>query len=378
MHFLLARTVLNGLVAGETFQFTNSPLIGLGTGYTDCFGEQLNCKVPDTKFFENALEAGCRLFDTAFLYGTEGKLGEALTNWFARGHLREEVYIIAKPPSTRFFCGRCAQLRREGARIEGTCKKKECVAGVMNISHAISISLRRLNLRYVDALLMHQPYEESPNSFVEQWVQMEAAVEAGKARALGLAGVGMDPMCPDPGMCWLWWSRSKSPGGIGNWGPFSNMSIWPTVVHTDGNRRELPFRRQRAEFWRMLGIRVIGGGLRRLELPRKLRRSAKKIAKERRSRGETVTVRQILLMFMSQTGLAGPGPLIPETRNISHLEENLAVLRLPPLDESETLRLSDRIHDVEQDDDFELVDDDGAMSAWQASRSCIGAAKCMD
>ena len=79
----------------------------------------------------------------------------------------------------------------------------------MNISHAISISLRRLNLRYVDALLMHLPYEESPNSFVEQWVQMEAAVEAGKARALGLAGVGVDPACPDPGMCWLWWSRSN-------------------------------------------------------------------------------------------------------------------------------------------------------------------------
>ena len=107
-------------------------------------------------------------------------------------------------------------------------------------------------------------------------------------------------------------------------------------------------------------------------------KAAKKIAKERRARGETVTVRQILLMFMSQTGLAGPGPLIPETRNISHLEENLAVLRLPPLDESETLRLSDRVHGVEQDDDFELVDDDGAMSAWQSSRSCIGAVKCMD
>ena len=53
---------------------------------------------------------------------------------------------------------------------------------------AISMSLHRLGVAYADALLMHHPAEESAASFAEQWAQMEAAAEVGKAKALGLAG----------------------------------------------------------------------------------------------------------------------------------------------------------------------------------------------
>merc|ERR1719253_1689867 len=80
---------------------TEPPPVGLGTGYTDCYGDQLDCAVPGDDFFEAALEAGCRLFDTATVYGTEAPLGRALRRWFARGHLREEVYLISKPPATK-------------------------------------------------------------------------------------------------------------------------------------------------------------------------------------------------------------------------------------------------------------------------------------
>merc|ERR1711964_171105 len=116
--------------------------------------------------------------------------------------------------------------------------------------------------------------------------------------------------------------------GISKQGVFSNMAHWPTVLLTDGNRRELPYRRQLLSFWQELGILVFGGGLDRLVLddPEDAdvnMEAATAIVKERKARGEEVTVRQVVFKFMSQTGLSGPGPVLPQTRNLTHLTENL-------------------------------------------------------
>merc|ERR1711879_617880 len=233
-------------------------------------------------------------------------------------------------------------VRQEGARPE-TCGV--CLPALHTVAQAIDLSLQRLGVTYVDALLMHHAEEESAQSFAEQWSQMEQAVENGKARWLGLAAAS------DP----LDWSKSTAPGSISPHGVFWRK-IHPVIVHTDGNRRELPYRRELIGYWQKLGVTVFGGGLNRLtftedepedsdaNLP-----AAAAIIQERRARGEEATQRQILLMFQSQTGLTGPGPVLPETRSLAHLQENLGVLKLAPLSVTEISRLSEGIHSVESE-----------------------------
>jgi len=343
----------------EIASLLSPPYIGLGTGYADCWGEQLTCDVPTAEFFEAALEAGCRLFDTAAIYGTEKPLGEALGRWFAKGHSREDVYLIAKPPSTFHMCGNCKRLKREGAKMDD-CSPKRCLTGIHSVAQAVDESLRRLGVDYVDLLLMQHPAEESVKSFTEQWSQMEVAFKAGKARALGLAAVGDSHMGS-----WM-----RSPGDISRPGIFSHTELSPTVVMTEANRRLLPFRHQHVDYWQSLGILVLGGGLRRLDLDSDINmKAAATIAEERKERGENATTRQVVLKFFSQTGLTGPGPMVPETRNITHLEENLGTLKLGDLDASEVSRLSQGIHMVEDEDWYwiEEPEDDLKLGELDAS-----------
>lgn len=47
---------------------------------------------------------GYRHFDTAFIYGTEGEIGEALNMKFASGELkREDVFVTTKVPKLLFY-----------------------------------------------------------------------------------------------------------------------------------------------------------------------------------------------------------------------------------------------------------------------------------
>ncbi|KAK3930826.1 Aldo-keto reductase family 1 member A1 [Frankliniella fusca] len=150
------------------------PLIGLGT-WQGIAGE---LEGP----LQSALKAGYRLIDTATAYGNEDVIGKLIEeNWLTPRKLkREDLFISTKlPPS--------------GMRPGGPDKW-------------IRQSLEKLRMDHVDMYLIHMPFtwklwgpDESPvnpdgkyvveedTDHIAVWKEMEALVDAGKAKHIGLS-----------------------------------------------------------------------------------------------------------------------------------------------------------------------------------------------
>lgn len=99
-----------------------------------------------------ALKSGVRKIDTATIYGNEEEVGEAIRT---SGVPREEIFVTTKLYPNEFS----------------------------NAEKAIEDSLARLNIGYVDLMLLHHPgaYE------VQAYRAMERAVASGKIRSLGVS-----------------------------------------------------------------------------------------------------------------------------------------------------------------------------------------------
>jgi 2,5-diketo-D-gluconate reductase A len=122
------------------------PMIGFGTW---------DVKPPDTYgAVRAALDAGYRHIDTAYGYGNEGDIGEALQD---SGVAREEVFLTTKIPS-----------RRVGFEEE-----------------TITNSLRLLRADYVDLWLIHDPPEGQKSERL--WEFLIEVRERGNARAVGVS-----------------------------------------------------------------------------------------------------------------------------------------------------------------------------------------------
>lgn len=104
-----------------------------------------------------ALDLGYRRIDTAALYDNEQEVGAAIRK---SSVAREEVYVTTKIWNNR----------------QGYHESKE----------AIEESLDRLNIGYVDMLLIHWPAPKQ-NKFVETWRAFEEVLEGGKVRGIGVA-----------------------------------------------------------------------------------------------------------------------------------------------------------------------------------------------
>jgi diketogulonate reductase-like aldo/keto reductase len=103
-----------------------------------------------------ALEAGYRLIDTAQAYGNETSVGKAIRE---SGVPREEIFL-----TTKFYPG------GKDARVEA------------------EKSLERLGTEYLDLYLIHWP-QGGPTW---AWPGMEAAVEAGLTKGIGISNFGAD------------------------------------------------------------------------------------------------------------------------------------------------------------------------------------------
>ena len=101
-----------------------------------------------------AFKLGYRHIDTAHLYGNEKGVGEAIRK---SGIPREQIFLTSK------------------------IWHNECGEGVTE--KAIDRMLKRLNLSYVDLLLIHWPVGD----YCGAWKDMEKAVEAGKLKSIGLS-----------------------------------------------------------------------------------------------------------------------------------------------------------------------------------------------
>ena len=135
------RTVL--LNSGYTM-----PILGLGTYALDhdtCVNSVMAL-----------LESGGRLIDTAYMYGNEEAVGEGVRRGMAEyGIPREDIFVITKIYPNQFSDPKAA----------------------------IDMALEKLDIGYVDMMLLHHPGAGDVNAYKA----MEEYVEAGKIRSLGLS-----------------------------------------------------------------------------------------------------------------------------------------------------------------------------------------------
>ena len=101
-----------------------------------------------------AFKLGYRHIDTAHVYGNEKGVGEAIRK---SGIPREEIFLTSK------------------------LWHNECGEGVT--SKAIDRMLKRLNVSYLDLLLIHWPIGD----YCGAWKDMEKAVQEGKVKSIGLS-----------------------------------------------------------------------------------------------------------------------------------------------------------------------------------------------
>lgn len=124
------------------------PILGLGT-------YALTPEQAENSVY-HALQDGYRLIDTANAYMNERGVGRGIQRAIDEGIVtREDVFLTTKL----------------------------WVSEYERVAESIDETLARLNLDYIDLLLLHQPY----GSYAEAYPQLEQAVKDGKVRAIGLS-----------------------------------------------------------------------------------------------------------------------------------------------------------------------------------------------
>ncbi|XP_033761328.1 aldo-keto reductase family 1 member C13-like [Pecten maximus] len=129
-----------------------------------------------------ALDAGYRLFDTAFNYQNEDAIGEVLNDYLKANKIkREDLFISTKLGSV--------------------------LTRPTDVQYSISESLRKLHLSYVDLFLIHFPVvlkkQNDPSNILPMidgqfdnngvvdfegvWKEMEKLFDKGKARSIGVS-----------------------------------------------------------------------------------------------------------------------------------------------------------------------------------------------
>lgn len=110
-----------------------------------------------TPLILQAIEVGYRRIDTAAFYGNETEVGEAVRR---SGLDRQELFVTTK-------------IWKDDHGYDRALK-------------AIDESLARLNIDYIDMLLIHWPSPKL-NKFVDTWAAFQKAQESGKIRGIGVS-----------------------------------------------------------------------------------------------------------------------------------------------------------------------------------------------
>ncbi|XP_026443536.1 non-functional NADPH-dependent codeinone reductase 2 [Papaver somniferum] len=148
------------------------PILGMGTAENNLQGSE-RVKLAILK----AIEVGYRHFDTAFVYQTEGSLGEAVAEALQNGLIksRDELFITSK-----LWCAD---------------------AYPDHVLPALQNSLRNLKLEYLDLYLIHWPVSLKPGKFVHPipkdeifpidyksvWAAMEKCQMLGLTKSIGVS-----------------------------------------------------------------------------------------------------------------------------------------------------------------------------------------------
>ena len=125
------------------------PILGIGTF-------QLSQSEAENSVYW-ALRDGYRLIDTAHIYGNEEGVGKGIKRAISEGLVtREEIFVTTKMWTSDYDDG----------------------------ENAIEESLRRLDLDYIDLMILHH---SQPSNDVTAYQAMEKAVKDGKLRSIGLS-----------------------------------------------------------------------------------------------------------------------------------------------------------------------------------------------
>lgn len=128
---------------------TKMPMLGLGTykiGGTD---------VDVYNSIRSAIDVGYRHIDTATLYKNEAAIGQAIRDC---GIPRDELFVTTKAWGTDILTG--------------------------NIHKAFSLSLKMLDIDYIDLYLVHWPIKGKEGN---TWLEMEKIYATGDAKSIGVS-----------------------------------------------------------------------------------------------------------------------------------------------------------------------------------------------
>lgn len=133
----------------------NSPKVNLNSGYEMPIAGIGTFNLSDEECYNSvsvALEEGVRLIDTAYIYGNEQAVGRAIRDSDVP---RSDIFIITKIYTSQFE----------------------------NAQDAIEEAIEKLDVDYIDLMLLHHPGEND----VDAYLEMEKAVEEGKIHSIGLS-----------------------------------------------------------------------------------------------------------------------------------------------------------------------------------------------
>jgi len=133
------------------------PEIGLGSSIIPQKKTWENYKLAkrQQQLYLDAINCGCRLFDTSSAYG---KNEDILGNVISKTEKREDMFLMVKISNAE---------QRDG-----------------NISVAYDNALNRLKTDYIDLLLLHWPQTET---FERSWLQMIKLYKKGRVKAIGVS-----------------------------------------------------------------------------------------------------------------------------------------------------------------------------------------------
>lgn len=221
----------------------------------------------------SAIKLGFRKFDTASFYGNEEEVGDAIRQAIEEGLVtREELFVTTKLyPGSEFS------------------HPKEAIEGC----------LKRLNIGYVDLMLLHHPGTND----VKAYEEMEKYVAAGKIRSLGVSNFYIDEMTD-----LLKKVKTKPVLTQNEIHPHYNEAAVVKFMHENGIE---------IEAWYPLGGRISNGAVLKEPVLNEIAEAHSK------------SVVQIILRWDIQNGVI----VIPGSSNPDHQKENISVFDFELSDE---------------------------------------------